>query len=160
MDTLDVLHLFDDEATCWSMVEKWRWPHGEPVCPRCKESGACTPDRLKAHRYVCDNCHYIFHPLIDSPIKSSRLSVDIWLAVIALMVVDQDNVNDDLIACYVDIAPTTVRAMRFRIEQLMYKNPEIIEGVEKACQAEWRVKHGKRLPFNQTVAAPLAEGRV
>ena len=128
-----------DEAEAWSLLERLRWPDGEPVCPHCgtkdakhyfiaarsgerrTRTGAVTFRRL--WRCRDKDCRRQFSVLIGTVFESSKLPVSKWLLALWLMSASKNGVAALELQRHLGIAYQTAWFVGHRLREAMRREP-------------------------------------
>lgn len=98
MNIAQIKGLSEDEAR--EMVESIRWENGKacPHCGNCDQAklgsiAANEATKVRAGLYICRECKKQFTVTVGTVMESSKLSMRIWLYIIASMVVAKKGVS-------------------------------------------------------------------
>lgn len=83
---LDLERFAKSEEDARGLLERYCWPDGRPVCPRCGGGKAYV---LAGGRLRCAGCRYTFHALTGRFAGMAGLSARQWLRLIALFAAEQ-----------------------------------------------------------------------
>lgn len=122
-----------DEAAAWEMVERLRWPGGEPVCPKCgvkdpnhyllknrpTNRGTATARRV----WKCRACRKQFTALLGTIFHGTKIPLRKWLMAIYLMCADKNGVSAHEIHRTVGITYKSAWFMCHRIREAMRREP-------------------------------------
>lgn len=129
------------EATAWELVEKLRWPDGEPVCPHCgtkstdhyfiasqsgerkTKKGAVTYRRLWKCREAA--CRKQFSCLIGTVFESSKVPMSKWLLAIYLFSAAKNGVSAKELERQLGVAYPTAWFIGHRLRESMSREPVV-----------------------------------
>lgn len=84
--SLDLDRYLRSETAARRLVEKYCWPDGQPVCPRCGLGKAYT---LAAGRLRCAGCRYTYRLLTGRFAGLAGLTLRQWLRLVALFAAEE-----------------------------------------------------------------------
>jgi transposase-like protein len=143
---LALLPLIDD-AKCFAMVRKLRWPEGV-CCPHC-ESARVTrrglnetqPDR---QRYVCGDCGRNFDDLTDTIFAGHHQPLRVWLLCLYFMGL---NLSNRQIAHELGLDEDNAHEMATQLRQgIVARQPEVVLSGEVECDEVYVVAGHKGHP--------------
>jgi transposase-like protein len=128
-----------DETKAWALLERLRWPDGEPVCPHCGTKDAAHY-LLKARNgtretrmgnvsyrriWKCRNkaCRRQFSVLVGSIFESSKIPVSKWLLAIWLTGAGKNGVSALELQRHLGIAYQSAWFMSHRLRESMKREP-------------------------------------
>jgi len=131
MDSLINLQSLVDEAKCFDMVRRLRWPEGVrcPVCESDKVARHGHDDRQpERQRYRCTICQARFDDLTDTIFAGHHQPLRIWILCLYFMGL---NLSNHQVARELDLNVGDVQAMteRLRAGILAARPAEVLEGV-------------------------------
>lgn len=128
-----------DEASAWELLERLRWPDGEPVCPHCgtkdaghyflKAKNGTRETRMGQTTYrrlwKCREkaCRRQFSVLVGTIFESSKVPVSKWLLAIWLTGAGKNGVSALELQRHLGIAYQTAWFMSHRLREAMFRDP-------------------------------------
>jgi len=143
---LALLPLIDD-AKCFVMVRKLRWPEGV-CCPHCESSrvthrgmNETQPDR---QRYVCGGCGRNFDDLTDTIFAGHHQPLRVWLLCLYFMGL---NLSNRQIAHELGVDEDNAHEMATQLRTgIVARQPEVVLSGEVECDEVYVVAGHKGHP--------------
>jgi len=128
-----------DEAAAWELLERLRWPDGEPVCPHCgtkdakhyfissksgerrTASGAVTYRRLWRCRDKA--CRKQFSVMVGTIFESSKIPASKWLLAMWLMGAGKNSISALELQRHLCVAYQTAWFLGHRLREAMQREP-------------------------------------
>ncbi len=142
MNLSELSERFNTHDKCVEHLEKIRWGFKpKPECPYCgsdsiyvrgrkrKFSKQRTAHIYKTPRYSCNKCHRDFTVLTETIFEASKMPLQKWFQVIALMLNNPNGVSAMNIHINVGITYRTAWYCGMRIRCAMLDQPDMLEGV-------------------------------
>jgi transposase-like protein len=153
------IHGLIDDAKCYEMVRKLRWPDGV-CCPHC-DSGQVVKnghDTTETHRqrYSCKDCERCFDDLTQTVFAGHHQPLRIWMLCSFLMGLNLSNLQ---IAAELNLSVSQAHEMATQLRQGIFdrQEPVILEG-EVECDEVYVVAGHKGHPEAVKKKAVGAEG--
>jgi transposase-like protein len=128
-----------DEHEAWALLERLRWPDGEPICPHCGHKDAkhyfltsrSGERRTKAGNvtyrrlWKCRNkdCRKQFSVLIGTIFESSKVPASKWLLGMWLMSASKNGISSLEMERHLGVAHQTAWFMNHRLREAMTREP-------------------------------------
>ena len=136
-----------DEPEAWALLERLRWPDGEPVCPHCgtkdakhyfisaksgqrrTKKGNITYRRL--WRCRDKKCRRQFSVLVGTVFESSKVPASKWLLALWLMSASKNGVSALKLERHLGVAHQTAWFVGHRLRETMTREPlaSVLSGV-------------------------------
>jgi len=128
-----------DEASAWQLLERLRWPDGEPVCPHCgakdakhyfisarsgerrTKAGKVTYRRL--WRCRDKNCRRQFSVMVGTIFESSHVPASKWLLAMWLMGAGKNSISALELKRALGVSTQTAWFMGHRLREAMQREP-------------------------------------
>ncbi len=128
-----------DEHEAWALLERLRWPDGEPVCPHCghkdahhyylksrsgertTKAGNITYRRLWKCRDK--DCRRQFSVLVGTIFESSKVGASKWLLAVWLMSASKNGISSLELERHLGVAHQTAWFMLHRLREAMTREP-------------------------------------
>jgi transposase-like protein len=136
-----------DDAKCYDMVRRLRWPDGVR-CPHCDSSQVVKQGRddtqPQRQRYQCRICHRRFDDLSETIFAGHHQPLRVWILVLYFLGL---NLSNEQIAQELDLDPDDVQRMAARLrEGVVQRKPEVRLSGEVECDEVYVVAGHKGHP--------------
>lgn len=135
---------FNTHDKCIRHLEKVRW-EGNPVCPHC-ESSSITPRELKKKSnrgrkrknpeqtrktpmYHCNSCNKDFTVLMGTIFEGSKMPLQKWFMLIALMLDAKKGISSKQISRNLDVTYKSAWYCSMRVRCAMLDQADMLEGI-------------------------------
>lgn len=126
MNILEVITKFKSQKNCIKYLEQKRW-NGKPICPYCKsENTNSLPKELRHH---CNGCRKSFSVRIGTIFDDTRVPLNKWFMVIALMLNAKKSISACQVARDLGMRRPTIWSMMHRVRLAMKEDKKFLEGI-------------------------------
>lgn len=114
--------IYNDENKAREHLEKLRWPHGTPDCPKCGsfESGKLLKGKsTRPGVYKCKDCHKPFSVTVGTLFERSHIPLSKWLLAVHLISASKKGMSAHQLHRMLDVTYKTAWFMAHRIRESM-----------------------------------------
>lgn len=129
MNLIELSAKYNTHLKCVKHLEKVRW-NNKPVCPKCSKPTTITSRKgFKTPRYHCNGCNKDFTVLSDTIFEGSKLTLNKWFLLIALMLNARKGISSLQLSRDLKVTYKTAWYSAMRVRCAMIDNTDMLEGI-------------------------------
>jgi len=149
MNLIRLQEKFNTHNKCIKHLEKVRW-NNKPTCPHCSAQNITKRTGHVTTKYHCNSCNKDFTVLVDTIFEGTKLPLNKWFVLIALMLNARKGISSLQISRDINVTYKTAWYCAMRIRCAMLDQGDLLEGIVEIDETYIGGKPRKRYGVSKT----------